>query len=67
VLGRKGLQLGVVRRRRDHRARVEQPADDRHRQGRALGRIRARAHLIEQDKRGRAGVGDEANDVAKVA
>ena len=67
VLGGEGLQLGVVRRRRDHRAGVEQPADDRHGQGGALGRIGAGADLVEQDERGRTGIGHEAHDVAQVA
>ena len=69
VGGRVGvdLQLGVVGGGGHQRAGPQEVVEQGLGQGRALGRVRARAELVEEDERGGAGGGRDPHDRAQVA
>ena len=62
-----GLELGVVGRRGDDRAGPDEVVEQRLGEGRALGRVRAGAELVEQDEGARPGRLDDRRDAPQVA
>ena len=61
-----GLELGVVRRRRDQRAGPDEVVEQRLGERRALGRVGPGAELVEQDERPGPGRLDDPDDRAQV-
>ena len=61
------LELRVVRGRGDERAGLDEVVEQRLRERRALGRVRARTELVEQHERPRPGGIDDPDDRAHVA